>query len=299
MPLVTEELVQVGKDRLLNLSWELVTHCQFNCSYCYFKPYESDINYTDVMKIVLTKIRTMNEPVNITLLGGEPTLHPNFHEIVETLASMDHVKKIDIITNLQSPVEFWKPLFTLKDKLEIIASFHVEYARQLFFKKIAGLKDHLPMNIIFMVHNDIKFLPKLKEAAEEYTQNHLNDVPIIFRRITNDNSPVEYHHETLTFFEEMEKRIKSSRVVETIPVKTLNESFEIPEIEFANQELNKFKGWKCQMNALIINPDGIVHFPCTSKKKHILFTELKGREMTCPHEICPCEAYWGLKKSKT
>lgn len=296
-----DNLVQVGREGILNLSWELVTHCQFSCSYCYFKPYESDINYSDVKNIILKRIENMTTPLSVTLLGGEPTLHPDFHEIVDRLASMPHVDHIDIVTNLQPTVEFWGPLLKNKGRIEIVASYHVEYARELFFKKVATLKKDFPINIIFMVHNDIKYLPKMKDAVKAYLENHIDDVPIIFRRLIDSEtvrSEFDYPRPIIDFFEEMEEKIKASGVVETVTVTTKDESFEISELEFANKGLNKFKGWKCQMNALIVHADGTVNYPCTNIKKHILFAELKSREMICPHDICPCEHYWNFKKEK-
>lgn len=296
-----ETVVSVGKGSPLTLSWELVTHCQFQCSYCYFNPYESSTNYPDVMKMVLSKISKITEPVEMTLLGGEPTLHPEFHQLIQSLHEMDHVTKIDIITNFQPTVEFWRPLIPYKDKIEIVLSYHVEYSQKNFFRKIEALKSDFSMNIIFLVHNDLKYLPKMREAAEEYYQLNLETLPITFAKLVDRSSGAtqyfEYQQETLDFLSEQEKRVKTLKYPETIPVTVSSgERIEVNQMEFASKEMNRFKGWKCQMNALIIHPDGMVSYPCTTQKKHILFAELKKRELTCAFDICPCEAYWNFTK---
>ncbi|WP_408096584.1 radical SAM protein [Peredibacter sp. HCB2-198] len=296
-----ETVVSVGKGSPLTLSWELVTHCQFQCSYCYFNPYESSTNYPDVMKMVLSKISKITEPVEMTLLGGEPTLHPEFHQLIQSLHEMDHVTKIDIITNFQPTVEFWRPLIPYKDKIEIVLSYHVEYSQKNFFKKIEALKSDFSMNIIFLVHNDLKYLPKMREAVEEYYQLNLETLPITFAKLVDRSSGAtqyfEYQQETLDFLSEQEKRVKTLKYPETIPVTVSSgERIEVNQMEFASKEMNRFKGWKCQMNALIIHPDGMVSYPCTTQKKHILFAELKKRELTCAFDICPCEAYWNFTK---
>lgn len=252
------------------------------------------------MKMVLKKLNNIQEPVEMTLLGGEPTLHPDFHELIAELHQMEQVKKIDIITNFRPTVEFWRPLIPFRDKLEIVMSFHVEYAQRTFFKKIHELKDKFAMNIIFLVHNDPKFLPKMKEAAEAYFALDLELIPITFAKLVDRTGGAtkyfDYQDETLEFLKQQESRVKKLKYPETIPVKTQHGNFEINQLEFANKEMNRFKGWKCQMNALIIHPDGMVSYPCTPVKKHILFAEIKKRDLVCVHEICPCEAYWNFTK---
>ncbi|WPU63531.1 radical SAM protein [Peredibacter starrii] len=298
-----EKIVSVGKGSPLTLSWELVTHCQFKCSYCYFNPYESSTNYSEVMKIVLTKIKNIKEPVEMTLLGGEPTLHPEFHHLIKSLYEMNHVTKIDVITNFQPTVEFWRPLLPYKDKIEIVLSYHVEYSQKNFFKKIEALKNDFNMNIIFLVHNELKYLSKLKEAADKYFELGLETLPITFAKLVDRSSGsaeyFEYQAETLSFLSEQEKRVKRLKYPEVIPVTTeAGTKIEINQMEFSSKNMNRFKGWKCQMNALIIHPDGMVSYPCTNQKKHILFAELGKRNLVCAHEICPCEAYWNFTKTK-
>lgn len=252
------------------------------------------------MKMVLKKLAGIQEPVEVTLLGGEPTLHPEFHQLISELHQMEHVKKIDIITNFQPNVDFWIPLIPFSDKLEIVMSFHVEYAQKTFFKKVQELKDKFSMNIIFLVHNDPKYLAKMVEAADHYFELDLEFIPITFAKLVNRTGTAtkyyDYQSETLEFLGQQEKRVKKLKHPEVIPVKTENNSFEINQLEFANKDMNRFKGWKCQMNALIIHPDGMVSYPCTPIKKHILFAELKKRDLVCAHEICPCEAYWNFTK---
>jgi len=253
------------------------------------------------MKMILKKIQNIKEPVEMTLLGGEPTLHPDFYELIGELHKLEHVKKIDIITNFQAAIEFWTPLIPYADKLEIVMSFHVEYAQKTFFKKIQELKDKFQMNIIFLVHNEVKYLPKLKDAADAYFDLGLELIPITFAKLVDHKSGettyFQYQPETLAFLREQEQRIKTLKYPETILIKTDSGQFEMNQLEFANSEMNRFKGWNCQMNALIIHPDGMVSYPCTTIKKHILFAELKKRDLVCSHEICPCEAYWNFTKS--
>lgn len=297
-----EPVISVGKGSPLTISWELVTHCQLSCSYCYFNPYESQTNYPAVMKMILNKLSKIEENFEVTLLGGEPTLHPQFYELIEALHSMKYLTKIDIITNFQTQIDFWEPIQPFKDKIEIVLSYHVEYQQKGFFKKVKKLQDKFSMNIIFLVHNDLKYLSSMKVAADEYFSLGLDFIPITFARLTDrtgsETKYFEYQDETIAFLEMQEERVKNLKHPETILITTKNQMIEMNQLEFANKKLNRFSGWKCQMNALIIHPDGMVSYPCTKIKKHILFAELTKRNLLCEHEICPCEAYWSFTKEK-
>lgn len=297
-----QTIIKVGRETPLSISWELVTHCQFSCSYCYFNPYESDINYSEVMKMVFLKLKNVEEPVEIILLGGEPTLHPDFYEIIKTLYLMDQVKKIEVITNFQPPAEFWTPLIPYKNKMELSLSYHVEYSQNNFFNKIEKIKDHFLINIIFLVHNQLVFLPKMRTAADTYFELGLDFIPITFAKLIDRTKDeiryLDYQPETLDFFKEQEERVKQLKQSERIPVETESgNKLEIDQLEFGSKDLNRFKGWQCHNSALVIHPDGVVSYPCTNVKKHILFAELKKRVLKCAHEICPCEAYWKFSKT--
>lgn len=297
-----EEIISVGKGTQLSISWELVTHCQFNCSYCYFHPHESNTNYVDLMKMVLAKLEKVSEPMDITLLGGEPTLHPRFYEIIATLHSLENVKRVDIVTNFHLPVEFWEPLEAYSDKIEIIASYHVEYAQNNFFKKIQQLKDKFTIDVHFLIHNDLKFLPKMKEAADEFFQVDSKRVSITFNKLIDhsgqSNKYFPYCDETLDFLKQLELQLKNIKHLETIKINTENHQVELTQLEFTNKNYNHFKGWKCEMNAILIHPDGFVTYPCTNQRKYILFAEFKKRTIVCAHEICTCAANWSYTKNK-
>lgn len=296
-----KKIKTVGGPSILNISWELVTHCQFACSYCYFKPYESDIQYSEVMKLVLLKLKKINEPFGITLLGGEPTLHPEFFQIIKELYAIENVTRIDIISNFQQPIEFWERLKPYSSKMELNLSYHPEYAQNQFFKKIETLKNDFPMTIIFLVHHREEYLEKMREASEYYFSLDLEFIPIVFKKVVDRENQVKYYHYSeriLSFMAELENKVLKTKNPEIVQVEyTDGSKEEINQMTFANLELNRFKGWSCQMNSLIIHPDGIVLNQCTLEKKHILFAELKGRKIKCPLDFCNCEDYWRFEKT--
>lgn len=75
-------------------------HCNLNCSYCFAKStYGKNINNISLknFKAALDFILKDNEEM-VGLIGGEPTLHPQFEEIIKLLKYDKRVKNIILFT---------------------------------------------------------------------------------------------------------------------------------------------------------------------------------------------------------
>jgi hypothetical protein len=83
----------------------LTFSCQFKCTYCVNR--YGELSRRKSMKVEdwvagLSKISTCNE-VPITLQGGEPTIYPQFYELVRMLRG----KYLDLLTNFQVDERRW------------------------------------------------------------------------------------------------------------------------------------------------------------------------------------------------
>ncbi|ABS33702.1 radical SAM protein [Clostridium botulinum] len=99
------------------LVFELTNACNLNCVMCgrndaYFKPTIFDINWIDKFSNIMDKIE------EVTLMGwGEPTMHPNFKEILEKI-NRYNVRKY-FCTNGMKLGELQESIF--ENKVDIIA----------------------------------------------------------------------------------------------------------------------------------------------------------------------------------
>ncbi len=97
-------------------AWELNNVCQYRCSYCYANEWlEKDFNekYSGIYKNVLTKIKLLDIKkisYDLELLGGEPTIHPNFFDILSFINKLKKCNITQIVTNIANPVSFLKRL---------------------------------------------------------------------------------------------------------------------------------------------------------------------------------------------
>lgn len=89
------KLYAVHTDARRHVLWELESRCNMACKYCYDSRTRGAVtDEARVTELVLRLNESDVEYVHIT--GGEPTLHPHFEQIMQTLAN----KKIYVTTNL-------------------------------------------------------------------------------------------------------------------------------------------------------------------------------------------------------
>lgn len=292
-----EEIVSVGAGSPININWELVSHCQFNCTYCYYKPFKSDTDYKPLAKIVLNKLAKIKDPTKVTLLGGEPTLHPSFHEVIQSLYEMSHVGQICIVTNFEKPLKFWQDLLPFKSKLKIVVSFHPEYEQKGMFEKIRNLQSDFLLDFVFIVHSEEKYLPKMEVAAKELDTID-SAISLNFVKLHENGFYRNYPKSISDFMFLQQEKVRNRPVTETVNIVTKHGPSKIPKFEMINHGLNQFEGWNCKLRAFIIKEDGQVASACTNKTKHILVADFAETTLKCTYKICECDDYWEFPKTR-
>ena len=125
------KVVQAGdpNNKVIQFEWFLTNWCNFKCSYCSeaTNMVESFSKSTSAgkYKLVLVRLKKLEHPFTVELIGGEPTLHPNISNILKELGSIDNCKRIQIATNLSRSVSFYKQI--AHPKVSLIASYHPEH----------------------------------------------------------------------------------------------------------------------------------------------------------------------------
>ncbi|RZF22815.1 radical SAM protein [Halobacteriovorax vibrionivorans] len=295
-----QKILEIGQGSPLNINWEMVSHCQYDCSYCYYRPFTSDTNYSTLSKIILKKLKNIEEDFIINLIGGEPTLHPDFTQVIDELISIENLKEIRIVTNFIKPESFWNKI-QRSSKIKITASYHPEYKNKDFIKKSEILSDQFNIDIAFLFTNKIEEFIKYKEVFEDAYQLAkqkkltLNCVRL-HKEEYNNTTYEEYDPEIEDFIKESEHKVSSLDNKETTLIKTSDIQKNIAKSHFLANGYNKLKGWKCDIKAFIIHYDAQVSYACKNTKKHILTCDFKTEGIVCPFNLCECDDYWSFKK---
>ncbi|WP_412470007.1 radical SAM protein [Oceanospirillum sp. RT-1-3] len=295
-----QDIIAIGEGSPLNINWEMVSHCQFDCSYCYYRPFTSDTNYTTLSKIVLKKLKAIEEDFIINLIGGEPTLHPNFLEIIEELIKIEKLREIRIVTNFVKPENFWSKI-PKNNKIKITASFHPEYPNKDFVKKADILSGQYKIDIAFLFTNKIDEYNQYKNIFDDLyrlaSNKKLTLNCIRLHNETQQQVSYEAYQEVIeSFIKECEAKITLLENKETTLIKLKNSIHHLSKSDFLNHGYNRLKGWRCDIRAFIIHYDAQVSYACKNTKKHILTCDFKTTAITCPFEVCQCDDYWSFEK---
>lgn len=193
--------------RELIIDLYLSTHCNFKCHYCYLQHY--DIPPCSMTKLgidsVMHALATAKHPVNLCVLGGEPTMAHLFEYTIDSALDIKNIRTIDVFTNGSRRLV---PI----DGVRYIISVHPEFFHESFinnFKHIANKEvkvmydpphldrakeltdtlldagiDVIPDYIHY--HNEFDIGPKV-HVAEDRAGYQFNDRAVSFRDIVEQD----------------------------------------------------------------------------------------------------------------
>ncbi|HJO93642.1 MAG TPA: radical SAM protein [Victivallales bacterium] len=90
--------IAARSNKLLTLELELSLKCNFHCPYCYVpdkQALKNELTFSEICDVI-SQAKALGAE-KIILLGGEPTLHPNFFKVIEFINS--NGMKAEIFTN--------------------------------------------------------------------------------------------------------------------------------------------------------------------------------------------------------
>ena len=308
-------------DRLY-IHWDVSTQCQFKCTYCYaMKEYGwkgvdhpgdwGKIDQWDRQKIIINAIGRSSLPVFLGLLGGEPTIHPRYRELIDLSynAIDSHADgRLYITTNgLIGPKFFEKNHRPEHEKMLYLWSFHPERYQSYgdnFYKILDSIKVCLDRGsrcrLNIMLHTDKSLWPVLHKITD--LAEAIPGLEIHPHWIYADGQPpkglINYNIEFYNEFKRFEK-YPAWLIFEDAKGKvTKLNDFEIYSGNFFN-----FKGWKCWHNNFEISWNGNLHKVCFKEpnvsllRDPLYFKRLtKIKPQVCPHTSCSCDGQLKIYK---
>lgn len=121
-------------------NWEIMLPCNYRCSYCVVHNESAQFLTLDVPKWreIWTRIFKLYGCCQVRFAGGEPTIYPDFINLVSMILEMHTV---DITTNLSFDVEEWIKKVP-SEGIAISGSLHLEHQTpEEFLKKLLILRE--------------------------------------------------------------------------------------------------------------------------------------------------------------
>jgi len=277
----------------IDLVWDIINICNYQCSYCFMRL--NDANWNNLgnwqkQQDIIATLEKTEVPINVWLLGGEPTLHPKFGMLVTMLhdslikASVDFT--IKIISNNTKPEVICELSAAVKSKLDVVLSFHAEDADvDTFINNITLLKDSGITSITadIMMHYDKQYLPKIKSVFEKVSTL---DIKISISYISINNKPVKYQKFIYDEFKDAFKNAPTPFVFEYE-----DETVEYSDVMLYNiikEGKTNFQGMSCDITRFMMNINGKVTRSCLDDKFDLrdIIKQDFNKTVICPKTAC-------------
>lgn len=146
---------------MINLNYDIIMLCNLKCDYCFQRrsSYWKAISPKSDHLRILQLLKDVDDDIHFTIIGGEPSLHPNLKNFVKGLQKLKCIKEIEIYTNAVKRIEL-----DSYDKVQFTCSTHngcINFSNLEFYKKVAKA------NVIIMMDNYEENL-KLKDKLSDY-----------------------------------------------------------------------------------------------------------------------------------
>ncbi len=271
----------------IKIEWNLGKRCNYDCSYCPAVIHDNHSPHTDIniIKNSINKLLDIGKPIRLSFTGGEPTVHPNFQEIVN-YAKDNKVEWISVTTN-GTRTHNW---YLEQRNDQYVFSLHFEYDWQRVLKTIVEVAKFRVVVVHVMAHQDL-----MKDVRSAVDTLKMYGVPHVIRRVRwteGDHDlfdDMRYDQNDLDWIKSYE--------ASTHPNVVIDDDRKMHANDIIKLHLNKFKDWTCNigLESLMINWDGEVH-RATCRVGGSLGNIYNGtfsmptQPVTCDRNFCTCAA---------
>jgi len=272
-----DTIIKVGNSAyfyndIFNVNWLLGRYCNYSCSYCwdYAHTKVKDHRPIGVIKEAIDNIFSQARnrgyrSFSFSFSGGEPTLHPNFLEIVDYISTQKTM--VNLTTNCSQKFSFLEKLVQKPVLLSITASFHPEFSvRETFLKKVRYLIDagvYLQINVVLLHDNFDEMWDHAQyfydqgitvqaKMEVEYKDNTTIEKPYMDDELDKIKNGLPKFDEKKYSFMMIDKQRKVHMVDNVERIVGLG--------------FNRFKGWTCEAGYRSI----VIHEPSGLIKRHYL-----------------------------
>ena len=302
------------KIQRLYVHWDVSTQCNFKCTYCYaMKDYGDEWGKIDDWKkqqLVIKSLGRARLPVFLGLLGGEPTIHPHYPELIDKC--LDVVKKhpdgrLYITTNGSSKSSIFEN-HQFDNRLYFLFSFHSEYefkykkGFEILLKNIdIAVNRGFKVKVNVMLHYKEKMWDKTHKFVDKLEKygDRINIHPHFLYSEGDVHKLQEYSKGFYKEFERFKDYPDYFTFEDSDGNKKMYNDYNIFENEFTS-----FKDWDCWNNNYEISYTGIVHRVCFEEKSDLLKDPFFFRNIgkvcpvSCPHTSCNCDGLLKIFKEK-
>jgi pyruvate-formate lyase-activating enzyme len=322
----------------LRVSWNVTSHCNFRCSYCFNagKEYKKVFCTLEQVKTAIRHIALANRPsYQINLMGGEPTSHPHLDEIINLLCQYlgNRLEVLQITTNGSFSESQMKAILKAGEQVnvQLSISVHLEYMNvERVVEMVKRYSSRTRLEIALMFHPELidKVMsmadalcdlrreysfwmypsllregPQFNQFDSRYTQEHFNIAERIKKKFSKVNSEGPQRPEN-------QQEILGWKFMVKREVRGVTENHEqISLSELKDLTGNSFKGMTCiaGTNCAKIGVDGSVKGiicgldrpTCNIFEENPFLREDWIHGVFCTQTMCGCNVNYRIPKFKS
>lgn len=248
--------------------------CNYNCHYCFnlrdgYHRKNKRINFNQVCNLIKWLYKKTKKHINVVLIGGEPTLHPDFFTFLQNTYKLQQNKilTIQVFTNFSQSEDFY--LRSFEYNIEYIISFHylTDKRANEFCTKLINLKNQSDK---FEIHVMLDYLNFDKCINVFHRLFNYFKYDIVCDLLNDSNKSNLYSNRLNNYtYEQIKQYNDVCNIVNLYDKSTLaidykDKTTDIKSYLFVknSQEIN-FKTWLCNAGKdfISIDFDGNIH-PC-------------------------------------
>lgn len=236
----------------VKVEWNLGKRCNYDCTYCPSEIHDNYSQHTDIeiLKSCVDNLVKINKPIRISFTGGEPSVHPQFHELID-YCRKQKISWINVTTNGTRNYEYYEKL----PVDQLVFSLHFEYDVMPIIDKIKLLQT-ANKNIIAQIMAHHEHMQTVRLVRTILNSADINNT---VRRIrwTDGNHDIfddmRYSSHDLQWIKEQTATVEPNCIIDDCTPMHANDIIKL--------KLNQFKDWTCNigLESLMINWDGTVY----------------------------------------
>ena len=284
--------------KVINVKIYAIDACNYNCEYCYNKRPRcgSILDLTAVCNFLSQVHIKFKKYINIEIIGGEPTLHPNLIDFCKKIHQSSGMH-CSIYSNFSASTGLYLQLLALG--IGFTWSFHSKH------HDFASKLDEIPFE--YYSQNNINIRIMFEQQNFNLVKNLclsiIDKYKDYFEPAIVQNYRIRYSSEYLDFYNVINSKVKQ-KYVYTATYR--NGNTRNLTVNMAEKNFKNFKYWLCYagLEYFYIHANGNVYSCINQYERAQLptcninsqFDNMPFKPMVCTYDTCPC--IWEVHKKK-
>lgn len=257
-----KEINTLNSSNTLFLVLNVVSYCNLTCDYCLYKNFDNNkIDFQKILKFIIYLWSNFDFTIELILVGGEPTLHPDLFDFCQKVAKYNI--KFLIFSNGTAKLSVYKSILHINNSA-FEFSYHAinNKINFEFIKKIKYLLS-LPQynknlsNILINIMAETTNLKQLQQLILLFNSCQIKNEILFIAPIYKKNMLLNYDNEFIDFI--LTYNTRKDIIVNITNIQ--NNISAVSQQYLIFNQLNNFYNWHCNagLNRLYILPNGDVY----------------------------------------